>query len=443
MESKGVKQLPVADGYRGIWYFCNGLKGPYKYKYSGGLGTYCAKHIPLAHYAREAETTFFCYGGRPRDANRLLHMVARYDHRTGMVCRPRILLDKQTDNAHDNPVILLDDEGYVYVFSSSHGATRLAYISRSTEPYSIDAFERVYSKNFSYPQPWHIPGSGILWLHTLYRDGRRLLHWTTSGDGRNWPDEPRPLAAIERGHYQVSWRRGRKVGTIFNYHPSAGVDARTNLYYLQTEDFGRSWQSVAGETVPTPLTEVDSPALVHDFRSEGRRVYLKDLNFDAEGNPIALVLTSNGFEPGPENAPRLWTTLHWGGGEWRIRAGIESDSNYDTGCLHVEGDGSWRLIAPTEDGPQPYNPGGEMVLWRSADQGESWRKLRDITRGSEFNHTYARRPVDAHRDFYAFWADGHGLRPSESRLYFCNADGDALRLPTKMRDDWAEGEPIN
>jgi hypothetical protein len=436
------EKLPADDGYRGIWYYCNGLGGEYKYKYSGGLGTYCAKHIPLAAYAPEAEKTFFCYGGRQKAKNSLLHMVACYDHRTGKVCRPRILLDKQTDDAHDNAVILLDEEGYVCVFSSAHGTARPAHISRSVEPYSIEAFERIYSQNFSYPQPWHVPGRGILWLHTLYRQGRRLLHWTTSPDGRGW-QEPRLLSAIENGHYQVSRRRGQKVGTAFNYHPAEkGANFRTNLYYVETDDFGRTWRTIRGEAVETPITKIDSPALVHDFRAQGLLVYLKDLNFDAEGNPVVLVVTSRGWQPGPLSGPRTWTTARWNGRGWEIRGSIESDSNYDTGCLHVGGDGTWRLVGPTEPGPQPFNPGGEMALWVSGDCGASWRKLRQVTQGSGFNHTYARRPVNAHADFYAFWADGHGREPSESRLYFCNAAGEALRLPAHMTEEWARPERV-
>ncbi|HWI59696.1 MAG TPA: hypothetical protein VNZ22_20885, partial [Bacillota bacterium] len=38
------------DGYRGIW-FTLGQPSEYGDKYSGGLGTYTANHIPLAIYA--------------------------------------------------------------------------------------------------------------------------------------------------------------------------------------------------------------------------------------------------------------------------------------------------------------------------------------------------------------------------------------------------------
>lgn len=50
------------DGYKGIW-FTLGQFSEYGDKYSGGLGTYTAKHIPLSIYSPEADKTFFVYGG--------------------------------------------------------------------------------------------------------------------------------------------------------------------------------------------------------------------------------------------------------------------------------------------------------------------------------------------------------------------------------------------
>jgi len=440
---QGNRKFAKADGYRGIWYFCQPSNDEYRYVYSGGLGTYCAKHIPLACYAKEAGRTFFCYGGTPKGENRLLHMVSYYDHRTDTVPRPTILLDKGTGDAHDNPTIMLDDEGYVWIFSSAHGTARPSYIHRSCEPYSIDAFELIQETNFSYPQPWYLPGCGFLFLHTKYVEGHRFLRWMTSSDGRRWSD-PQWLAEIERGHYQISWRCGNKVGTAFNYHPDPkGSNYRTNLYYMETTDFGGTWRNVQGEIIDTPLGEVKNNALVHDFEADGLLVYMKDLNFDAEGNPIIMFVTSKGYEPGPKNGPRIWRTAYWNGEEWEIRGEIESDNNYDTGCLHVEDDGTWRIIGPTERGPQPYNPGGEMAIWVSKDRGRTWIRERQITRGSSFNHTYARRPVNAHPDFYALWADGHGRELSESRLYFCTKSGEVRRMPFAMREEQMSPEFVN
>lgn len=432
--------LPQAEGYRGIWYFNQPQDDEYVYKYSGGLGTYCAKHRPLAVYSAEANKTFFCYGGTDAEGTTLLHMVSYFDHATGTVPRPRILWDKQTTDAHDNPVIALDQRGHIWIFSSAHGTARPAYIFVSRRPYEIDSFECVRKTNFSYPQPLFLPGQGFLFLHTLYGGGRRLF-LATSPDGRQW-SEPILLAHVELGHYQISERCGQRVGTAFNFHPRPqGLNWRTNLYYMETGDFGRSWRNVAGQELKLPLNQPDNAALVHDFRAEGLNVYLKDMAFDEAGNPVILVLTSRGWRAGPASSPHVWRLLRWTGHEWQMSEVTQSDNNYDMGSLYIEADGTWRIIAPTEPGPQPYNPGGEVAVWTSHDHGRSWEKLKQLTQQSEYNHTYVRRPVAAHPDFYAFWADGHARRPSESRLYFTNRAGAHVwRLPTKMAGPFARPE---
>ncbi len=68
------------NGYRGIWFELN-QKFELGDKYSGGLGTYTAKHIPLAIYAPAVDKTFFVYGGTiDRDQKHLLCMIGEYDH---------------------------------------------------------------------------------------------------------------------------------------------------------------------------------------------------------------------------------------------------------------------------------------------------------------------------------------------------------------------------
>lgn len=82
-------------------------------------------------------------------------------------------MDKKTTDAQDNPVFSIDDEGYIYIFSTSHGTSRPSYISKSQQPYDISEFEkieatkleegkRVPMTNFSYMQSWYQPGRGFV-----------------------------------------------------------------------------------------------------------------------------------------------------------------------------------------------------------------------------------------------------------------------------------------
>lgn len=438
-----------ADGYRGIWYMNQPSGDEYVYKYSGGLGTYCAKHKPFAIYCPQVERTFFCYGGATEDDDRrLLHMVSYFEHRTKTVPRPTILLDKHTDDAHDNPVISVDASGYIWIFSTSHGTARPSYIHRSRRPWDVEEFDRVSAvvrenerdtpvANFSYIQVWARPDGGFFAFFTRYGDpAARTICFLRSRDGVVWTDRRR-LAAIEQGHYQVSGAGRGVAGSAFNYHPAGrGLNWRTNLYYLETSD-GVDWRTVAGEPLAPPLTQVDNAALVHDYAAEGLNVYLKDVRYDAHDRPVILYLTSGGYQAGPQNDPRTWRIARWTGERWLFHVVATSDNNYDFGELWgVEGD-VWRVIAPTATGPQPYNPGGEVASWISRDRGETWALERRLTAESEFNHTYVRRPLHAHPDFYALWADGHGRRPSQSRLYFATADGAVFQLPRHMDSETA------
>jgi hypothetical protein len=227
--------------------------------------------------------------------------------------------------------------------------------------------------------------------------------------------------------------------TAFNMHPLGNVDVRTNLYYARTDDMGQTWRAADGTLLGTPLTRVCNAALVRDYMAERRLVYMKDITSDESGNPVILVITSANHRPGPGGDPRIWTVVRWTGREWLFHEVTRSTHNYDTGSLYIEPSRPWRIVGPTEPGPDRHGTGGEIALWESIDQGATWEKVRDITVGSLRNHGYARRPVNAHPDFYAFWADGNPAQLSESRLYFTNREGDTVsELPVHMNGRFAE-----
>lgn len=448
------------NGYRGIWYSNQPSNDEYVYKYSGGLGTYPANHYPFSIYVKEVNKTFFCYGGSDASGKTLLHTVSYFDHQTGMVPKPTVVLDKKTDNAHDNPVMNIDKEGYIWLFSTAHGTNSPSYIHKSKKPYDINEFEEIKAtklvngevvamNNFSYLQTWYQPDNGFINLFTHYdrkvipgqpSKPRRTISFMTSQNGVNYSDW-KDIGTIEEGHYQTSGSFKNTVGTSFNFHPikvgENGLNYRSNLYYIQTSDFGKSWQNAKGETLNVPLKDIQNQALVKDYYSDGLNVYINDLAYDQSGNPVILYLTSKGYEAGPEQGPRIWHTARFTGTDWEIYPITTSGNNYDMGSLYIDEKGVWRVIGPTTTGPQPYNTGGEMVLWTSKNQGKTW-KSKALTAGSMYNHSYARRPVNVHTDFYAFWADGHGRQKSVSRLYFADIKGNVYQLPTAMKTDFVK-----
>jgi len=429
-----------ADGYKSLW----AKSGPpleYGYKYSGGMGTFSSQHKPLAIYSPVAGKTYFVYSGTSSAGESHLQiMVSYFDHKTKKVPRPVIVYDKMgVNDPQDNATISIDSQGYIWIFISGRARTRPGLIFKSSLPYSIETFDRVMEGEMVFPQPWWMRDSCFFLMHTKVTRGREI-YWTSSLDGKTWM--PSQKLAGMGGHHQVTNTFGNRLSSVFSYFPGGNLDMRTNLYYVHTEDFGRTWKTIDNKVLTTPITDIHSEAMVRDYESEKKLVYIKDLNFDSEGNPIILLLTTHDFRPGPSGDPREWVVVHWREGKWNFIKVCESLHNYDMGSLFVEGN-EWRLIAPTQPGPQKNRTGGEIVVWTSRDDGATWSKTKALTSNSKWNNSYVRRPVNAQKEFYAFWTDGNPEAISESRIYFTNKECSKVWvLPYEMQKEFQKPERI-
>lgn len=453
-----------AAGWLGMWHGQTPQRDEYAYKYSGGLGTYCAKHRSQAIYVPDQQRTFFVVGGtvpgsEQRDlttqanehqaritrfgSNQLQYLIGCFDHARGLVSRPVIVYDKWCGDAHDNPVMTIAPDGHIWVLGPSHGSyTTESFVSQSRAPYDHTAFEHHHVPLFAYPQPWWT-NHGFAYFHSRYSKHQRGL-WFTLGTDPLSPAREVHIAHIERGSYQISAHHDGRLGTIFNMHPRrGGLEARRNLYYLQTDDGGATWTTANGTAVDLPLREEQNPALFLDTREQGKRVYLKDLVYDSDGHPCALYLTSQHNLSGPRGGERVWWFARFNGTQWDHHQITTSDNNYDMGELARVEDGTWRLLAPTTPGPQLWNTGGEMTLFVGSADGSAWQRQRQVTSNSPHNHSYARRPLDAHDQFAWIWADGHARSISVSHFYFSDIDGNAYQLPARMSSEWALPIPLD
>lgn len=454
LAAKRPESLPhqnsTVDGYRGIWFTLNQFQ-EYGDKYSGGLGTYTMKHIPMAVYAPEVNKTFFVYGGTPSDGELYLQcMMGCYDHNTGLLQKPRVVYDKGQNGVldpHDNPIVQIDKDGYVWMFVSGRGKKRNGIRLRSNEPYDITSFKYVDEDIMAYPQVHYSDDRGFFLFFTRY-DGKRQTCFQTSPTGKkkSWSAYTK-IANIKEGdetlsgHYQITNRLGDKLVSAFNRHINGNPDTRTNIYFVQSEDWGKTWTTIDGKPVDFPLTTRYNDALVRDYQSQGRNCYIKDVNFDKDGNPVILYVTSDNYLPGPDGGVRQWHTLHWNGREWIECQFAQSTHAYDSGSIWTDGK-EWTIIAPTEEGPQKWGSGGEIARWTSKDEGKTWKKKDVLTFDSKYNHGYVRRPQDADEGFYAFWGDGHSHELSPCRLYFCTKDGDVFMMPSEMTEEWVAPIPV-
>lgn len=423
-----------APGYMSLWSKW-GFPLEYGYKYSGGMATFSSQHKPLAIYSKECGKTFFVFNGTSSSRESHLQiMISYYDHKTKKVPKPVIVYDKQgVTDPQDNAAISIDSQGFIWIFISGRARTRPGLIFKSTLPYKIDSFEKILQDEMVFPQPWWMNDSCFMLMHTKVIRGREL-YWTSSADGKTWL-ESRKLASMG-GHHQITNATGNKLVSVFSYFPEGNMDKRTNIYFIQTEDFGRTWKTIDNKVLSTPITDIHSESLVKDYESEKKLVYLKDVNFDSEQNPVILALLSHDYRPGPAGNPREWMVIYWRENKWNFSKVCESGHNHDMGSIYIQGN-DWRIIAPTGEGPQKEKTGGEIELWTSSDQGVTWTRKSEVTKNSKWNNSFVRRPLNANDNFFAFWADGDPDKISESRIYFTNKNCDKVWvLPYNMKKDF-------
>ncbi len=420
------------DGYKGLWFNTREISD-YGYNLSGGVATYNSRYRPVAIYSSEAKKTFFVYGGTTGpDQRHLLIMVSYFDHRNHLVPKPVVVYDKLgVREPYDNASISIGPDGFIWIFVSGWARTRPGLIFRSSKPYSIDTFNEIKRCEMISPQPWWVENNGFVLMFSRLAKGLEL-YFSSGSDGENWSD-PRKLAGMG-GHSQMSELYGNKLVTVFNYHPGGDLYKQTNLYLLQTEDLGSTWKTIDNKTIEIPVTDVKNDALIKDYEAEGKLVYLSDLNFDKNGNPVILIILSRDFRPGPDGGPREWMVVHRKDNKWIFSKVCESDHNMDMGSLYID-DNEWKIIGTTEPGPQKYGTGGEVALWISRDEGVKWEKVSNLTNNSINNNSFVRRPVNENNDFSAFWTNGNADRISPSMLYFTNYKGNRVWvLPFEMTE---------
>ncbi len=229
-------------------------------KYSGPMGTYTAKHIPIA--VRGNDVDYFTFS---KNHKKVLEIMVG-DSNGNLV---KITEKTDTIDPHDNAVINYWD-GYIWVVVSGRSTVREAIAYRSKNRDDISEFIEIDRGEWTYPQLWQ-----HVMIYSKYNNWRRELH----AKNRFCDNK-----LVEGGHYAVSYDDGEWVHMAYNWHPEGKVDDRTGVYYMKSRD-GCNWFDVNDNELTLPLSEFDTSTLLH----ETNRLYLKDLTVkDGEVNILAV-----------------------------------------------------------------------------------------------------------------------------------------------------------
>lgn len=302
---------------------------------------------------------------------------------------------KNFDDTHGAPSLLIDRAGYLHVFYGSHLSHQVH--ARSGAPFDIWHWvsnQAVPPLAMTYPQPmqdtsgtvslyhrldvaWHGYGVGS-WMHSVLTSG--ASQWVTS-------------TAVVAGSPTIEWYAHTQLGAndrthlvLVAYHRSATTQPfnRYGVFYLYSDGDG-VWRDVRG----TPLASDDSTYGITyaDLTTStvAASVYVTsaavaqnqvDVADDGSGHPGILFV--NGAGSGP--ASHAWVFARWGGSSWTTSTIAPTDHLFDSSTLEYVGGGldAFLTVGGSSDANpslEPYaNRGGDIVQYHSNDDGATWSK---------------------------------------------------------------------
>lgn len=394
--------------------------------YGGAHATYCAWTRPMAVYAPSQNKTFFAFGNAENSPS-----ICSYDHTSHTLADAVVVGTNPDKDAHKNPHILIDDDGYIYVFYRSHCSP--AHLAKSARPYDISQWTPmgVVAESSSYPQPWQLKKGEIIVLYRAGGTHNATESCVRSRDGGKTWSEPQIIASSppKNGFYTASIAEAgeypRKVHMAWSVTRGDWWQ-RYHVFYAYSDDGGYTWKKSDGSPHELPITEPTSERI---FESDvpDRGVWLKDIQLDSKGNPYILFVDGNTL-----TYDCVWRVAVCSNGKWGIHEIATCDHMYDAGSLVFLADDDLRAYLPTTPA-QPYEDGGDVDEWQSTDSGKSWAKTKAVTSGSEYSHNHVKTVFNHQKgDFRVFWCYGDARVPPETRDVDLLWYGEALPGPKKM-----------
>jgi len=257
-------RIHESSWYKLPWWEHNGYP-----KYSGALGTYTAKHIPIA--VNDGDVDYYIFSDN--NSGNLEIFVADTNGNKTLVHTINDVTDP-----HDNAVINVIDD-YIYIVCAARGNKRIGSCYKSVNKNDISSFELIDTGWWAYPQLWE-----NTMLFTRYSSGNiRELYSKV-----NWAE----IKLVSGGHYATSFYDGEWVHLAYNWHEDDNLDKRTNVYYMKSRD-GYTWFNKDDEKLTLPLLPDDNKTLIHDT---GGYVYMKDIEV-IDGEVKILAVVSSSFYP--------------------------------------------------------------------------------------------------------------------------------------------------
>lgn len=330
-------------------------------------GAWCWFADPRAIYHKgKKEQTYFSWITTEGDI-----VVASYNHKTKEF-QQKVLWEKWQSDDHDNPTLLIRNDGRLIVFFSKHfGPPIKRFISTNPEDITSWGEEYELGTNVTYPYPFRIGKT----IYVFYRGGESWKpHMVVSTDNGETFGEPVEIIT-STGHRPYTRYCQGKDGSIHmavtTGHPRN--ERENKIYYCRFKDnkFYRADGSLIKDLAQGAL-HVREMDMVYDGKSSGKG-WIWDIALEKKTEYPVLVFASF-----PTDKEHLYHYARWDGSTWNTRKITEA--------------GRWFPQTPIGKGePEPNYSGGIILDYDNP------------------NTVYLSKQVDGVFEIFKYTTKNHGV----------------------------------
>ena len=376
--------------------------------------------------------------------------VASYDHDSGRQVIVTLKSRLQIDD-HDNPSILVQPDGRLLVFWSTHAGPTMWY-RRSLRPEDVTAWEpeQTLATNtpgeagYTYPNPMQLSAEGNR-IYLFWRGGNFNPSLSTSADGNTWTPARTVISNPRQRPYVKYASNGRDTIAMAwtETHPR---NMKTSIYYAayRAGALHRADGSVISTMANLPISPTQGEK-VYDWTTDGK-AWVHDVALDQDGHPVIVYATF------PTDSDHRYRYARWDGRRWIDRelvraggsmSGDPGEPNYSGGITLNHEDPSTVYLS------RQVNGSFEIEVWTTRDRGATWSWRRLTPLGGRDNY----RPISPRGqrgdDMDIVWM--HGAYPSFTSFHTAlrtqtraqgNAGGAALIPLGALPQTAAAGAPL-
>lgn len=332
--------------------------------------------------------------------------IAYYDHSKKTI-KSIVVSDNLEIDDHNNPSILIDENGYLFVFFNTHLQDKNPlYMLKSNFPENIDNWslvrelylndENLYKKaenlNHTYTNP----------IKLSAEDGKIFLFWrgvdlrptyaTSQDNGDTWSTGKILFIPDEEFSFRVPYTKIYSDGiskihfTFTDGHPTKETSNALYYMYYEAGAFFKADGSKIKTIEQLPIEQQDLD-LVYEQTSDNNKVWNWDIAQNENGDPIIVYVKF------PDINNHIYCYAIWKDNKWLnyelINSGNwfpntpkdnqESEPNYSGGiCIDHESPNTLYLSVKRQDF-------FEIEKWITNDEGKTW-DIKKITENSSKNN---------------------------------------------------------